>query len=123
MFRSFVQTFRELVKNNLPILLALFSLYFATLLKILSANAFVPFGYKPSQIAKAMPAFFALSKGKIALQNLGSLFIANSLKLLKFNPFLIRITGSNYFFDKLHTSHTVFHRWKIIINRLDFFAS
>jgi len=57
---------RELVKNNLPILIALFSLYFATLLKILA-------------IAKAMPAFFASSKGKTASQNLGSLFITNSL--------------------------------------------
>ena len=32
-------------------------------------------------VTKAMPALFALSKEKIASQNLGSLFLTNSLKI------------------------------------------
>jgi hypothetical protein len=54
-----------LTKNNLPILLALFPLYVV----------------KNTRRSPAMPVFFALSKEKIASQNLGSLFFTNSLKL------------------------------------------
>ncbi|MDB4728306.1 hypothetical protein OAF63_05905, partial [Saprospiraceae bacterium] len=54
---------RELETNNLPILLVLF-----------------PSSYvKNTRRCPASPAFFALQEEKIPSQNLGSLFITNSL--------------------------------------------